>query len=192
MTYDEYQKEALKFLNPALTQKDIELDTVLGISGEFTETVQAILTNPIVPDNTAYRAACINELGDVLWYITVGLNEQGYSLSKAMNIARDTARAKREDSMLFWDVIFEFVQFYGYLADEVKKRWFQYHNIRSEYLIAAYSNILGVWLMLMNVCSPTITVQQVMETNIKKLGTRYPNGFTREASIARVDEAKGK
>lgn len=33
----------------------------------------------------------------------------------------------------------------------------------------------------------SISIEEVLETNIKKLNTRYPDGFSAEASIARVD-----
>ena len=73
----------------------------------------------------------------------------------------------------------------GEFADMMKKAIYHGHEITSRDLKNELGDLLfyvAGALRLMN-----ITFEEVMEYNILKLRTRYPDGFSSEASKARVD-----
>jgi len=72
-------------------------------------------------------------------------------------------------------------------ADVIKKHLFQGHPLDTEKLKKEMGDAL--WYMAY-VCRivEDLDLESVMKDNIAKLSARFPNGFTPEASMARVDE----
>ena len=68
MTINEYQKLAMKTLNPALTPRDVLMDSVLGLSGESGE-VADLLKKHLMQGHPFDREKFAKELGDVAWYL---------------------------------------------------------------------------------------------------------------------------
>ena len=68
MTINEYQKMAMKTLNPALTPQDVLMDSVLGLSGESGE-VADLLKKHLMQGHPFNREKIAKELGDVAWYL---------------------------------------------------------------------------------------------------------------------------
>lgn len=75
MEINEYQKKALKTLNPALDKKDVLINGVMGLCGESGEAID-IVKKHLHQGHELDSEKLINELGDIAWYLA----ETAYAL----------------------------------------------------------------------------------------------------------------
>ena len=75
MTINEYQKLAMKTLNPKLDKKDVLINGVMGLCGESGEVID-IVKKHLAQGHELDREKLIKELGDVAWYLA----ETAYAL----------------------------------------------------------------------------------------------------------------
>ena len=68
MTANEYQREAMRTLNPALDQQAVLLNGVMGLCGESGEAIN-IVKKHLAQGHPLDREALVRELGDVAWYL---------------------------------------------------------------------------------------------------------------------------
>lgn len=68
MTINEYQKLAMRTLNPALSQKDVLINSVMGLCGEAGEVIDHV-KKWLAQGHTLDRDQLAKELGDVAWYL---------------------------------------------------------------------------------------------------------------------------
>ena len=68
MTIDEYQRLAMVTLNPALSQKDVLINGVMGLCGESGEAID-IVKKHLAQGHPLDREKLIKELGDIAWYL---------------------------------------------------------------------------------------------------------------------------
>lgn len=68
MTANEYQREAMRTLNPELDRQDVLLNGVMGLCGEAGEAIN-IVKKYLAQGHPLDRNALIGELGDVAWYL---------------------------------------------------------------------------------------------------------------------------
>jgi NTP pyrophosphatase (non-canonical NTP hydrolase) len=73
----------------------------------------------------------------------------------------------------------------GEFIDLVKKKWYHQHPISNEDVKKELGDILHYWVGLCDMFG--FTAEEVATENLFKLGKRYPNGFSKEDSIRRVD-----
>lgn len=74
----------------------------------------------------------------------------------------------------------------GECVDLVKKHIFQGHSLDSEHLMKELGDV--AWYLTITADSIGYTLEEVLETNIKKLESRYPDGkFEAGKSIYRKD-----
>ncbi len=92
MTINEYQRLAMTTLNPALSEKDVLINGVMGLCGESGEAID-IVKKHLAQGHELDREALINELGDVAWYLA----ETAYALGVDLEtvLARNIAKLKR-------------------------------------------------------------------------------------------------
>lgn len=109
MTANEYQRQALRTLNPALDKRDVLINGVMGLCGEAGEAID-IVKKHLAQGHELDREGLIKELGDVAWYLA----ETAWALD--------------------------------------------------------------------------VPLEEVLQRNLDKLRTRYPDGFDSERSIGRVEE----
>lgn len=74
----------------------------------------------------------------------------------------------------------------GELADHIKKVVFHEHPLNREYLIKELGDVL--WYVAQGAHALGVPLSEVAEENIAKLKRRYPDGFSRAASLFREDE----
>ena len=79
MTVNEYQKLAMALLNPALTPKDILINSVMGLCGESGEVIDVVKKH-IFHGHPLNREKLIDELGDVSWYLAECATALGITL----------------------------------------------------------------------------------------------------------------
>lgn len=89
MTINEYQKMAMRTLNPALSEKDILINGVMGLCGESGEAIDLVKKH-LAQGHALDRERLAKELGDVAWYIAETATAIGFDLETIlqMNIAK--------------------------------------------------------------------------------------------------------
>ena len=76
MNVNDYQKEAMTLLNPALTEKDVLMNALMGLCGESGEAID-IVKKWMAHGHELDKAHLAKELGDIAWYLAeaaTGLN----------------------------------------------------------------------------------------------------------------------
>lgn len=68
MTVNEYQKLAMKTLNPELSQKDVLINGVMGLCGESGEAID-IVKKWLAQGHDLDQEKLAKELGDIAWYL---------------------------------------------------------------------------------------------------------------------------
>lgn len=68
MTINEYQKLAIRTINPRLSRVEILSNGVMGLCGESGEVIDVVKKH-LFQDHPLDRDKIIKELGDVAWYI---------------------------------------------------------------------------------------------------------------------------
>lgn len=68
MNVNEYQALAMTTLNPALSKKDILINSVMGLCGESGEAID-IVKKWMAQGHALDKAHLIKELGDIAWYL---------------------------------------------------------------------------------------------------------------------------
>lgn len=85
MTINEYQKLAMTTLNPALSEKDILINGVMGLCGESGEAID-IVKKHLAQGHELDRDALIKELGDIAWYLAETATVLGVSLEEVLTL----------------------------------------------------------------------------------------------------------
>ena len=68
LTADEYQKQAMRSLNPALGKRDVLINGVMGLCGESGECIDLVKKH-LHQGHELDREKLAKELGDVAWYL---------------------------------------------------------------------------------------------------------------------------
>lgn len=68
MNINDYQKEAMKTLNPELNKKDVLINSVMGLCGESGEAID-IVKKWLMQGHDLDKDHLIKELGDIAWYL---------------------------------------------------------------------------------------------------------------------------
>ena len=68
MNINDYQKEAMRTLNPELNKKDILINSVMGLCGESGEAID-IVKKCLMQGHDLDKNHLIKELGDIAWYL---------------------------------------------------------------------------------------------------------------------------
>lgn len=93
MNADAYQKEAMSLLNPALTEKDVLMNALMGLCGESGEAID-LMKKHLYQGHALDRDKLIKELGDVAWYLAEAATGLGVSLSEIMQGNLDKLHAR--------------------------------------------------------------------------------------------------
>ena len=80
MTLNEYQRLTMTTLNPALSQKDILINGVMGLCGEAGETIDLVKKH-LHQGHDLDREKLTKELGDIAWYLA----EAAYALDVSLD-----------------------------------------------------------------------------------------------------------
>ena len=68
MEINEYQRLAMKTLNPKLDKKDILINGVMGLCGESGEAIDLVKKH-LAQGHELHKEKLVEELGDVAWYL---------------------------------------------------------------------------------------------------------------------------
>lgn len=84
MTINEYQKLALRTINPELSPKEQLLNGLMGLCGESGEAID-IMKKHLAQKHDLDKEHLANELGDVAWYLAVASYFLGCDLETIMD-----------------------------------------------------------------------------------------------------------
>lgn len=93
MNADAYQQEAMSLLNPALTEKNVLMNALMGLCGESGEAID-LMKKHLYQGHELDRDKLIKELGDVAWYLAEAATGLGVSLSEIMQGNLDKLHAR--------------------------------------------------------------------------------------------------
>ena len=79
MTINEYQQCAMATLNPKLTERDVLINSVMGLCGESGEAID-IVKKWLAQGHPLDREHLAGELGDVAWYLAEAATALGMPL----------------------------------------------------------------------------------------------------------------
>lgn len=83
MNINEYQKLAMRTLNPELNKKDVLINGVMGLCGEAGEVID-IVKKHLAQGHELNREQLIKELGDVAWYLAETATALDVSLEEVL------------------------------------------------------------------------------------------------------------
>lgn len=93
MNVNEYQKEAMTLLNPAIPHKDVLLNALMGLCGESGEAID-LLKKHLFQGHELDREKMVKELGDVAWYLAEAATGLGMNLSEVLQRNLDKLHAR--------------------------------------------------------------------------------------------------
>ena len=84
MEINEYQKLAMRTLNPELSPKDVLINSVMGLCGESGEAID-IIKKWLMHGHELDREHLIKELGDIAWYLAEAATALDVSLDDVLS-----------------------------------------------------------------------------------------------------------
>lgn len=93
MTINEYQKEAVRTINPDLSDIQQLQNGLMGLNGEAGEALD-ILKKHLFQGHRLDEVHIIKELGDVAWYLAVSAYSLGVDLETILQMNLDKLRAR--------------------------------------------------------------------------------------------------
>ena len=93
MNINEYQKEAMSLLNPALTEKDVLMNALMGLCGESGEAID-LMKKHLYQGHDLDKDKLIKELGDVAWYLAEAATGLNIDLSEVLQRNLDKLHAR--------------------------------------------------------------------------------------------------
>ena len=88
MKANEYQKKALRTLNPELNKKDVLINGVMGLCGESGEAIDLVKKH-LAQGHELNREKLAKELGDIAWYLAETAYAIGYDLEDILQMNID-------------------------------------------------------------------------------------------------------
>ena len=88
MTINEYQQRAMATLNPNLKDRDVLINSVMGLCGESGEAID-IVKKWLAQGHLLDKAHLARELGDVAWYLAEAATALGLDLEDILQANLD-------------------------------------------------------------------------------------------------------
>lgn len=83
MNINDYQKEAMALLNPALEEKDVLMNALMGLCGESGEAID-LMKKHLYQGHELDQDKLIKELGDIAWYLAEAATGLNIDLSEVL------------------------------------------------------------------------------------------------------------
>ena len=96
MNGNEYQKLAMKTLNPSLNKKEILVNGVMGLNGESGEVID-IVKKHMFQGHELDKDKIKKELGDVMWYVAEVCEALNLNLDEVMEGNIEKLRKRFKD-----------------------------------------------------------------------------------------------
>lgn len=96
MTANEYQSRAMRTLNPALNERDVLINGVMGLCGEAGEAIDLVKKH-LAQGHPLEKERLAKELGDIAWYLAETATAIGYDLDTVLLMNLDKLQARYAD-----------------------------------------------------------------------------------------------
>ncbi len=96
MTINQYQKEAMKTLNPTLDRDSILINSVMGLCGESGEAID-IVKKWFAQGHVLDREHLKRELGDIAWYLAEAATALEMDLEEVLQANLDKLNSRYPD-----------------------------------------------------------------------------------------------
>ena len=96
MTANEYQEKAMATLNPALSRKDVLINSVMGLCGESGEAID-LVKKWLAQGHALDREHLAKELGDIAWYLAEAATALDLSLEEVFQANLDKLKKRYPD-----------------------------------------------------------------------------------------------
>lgn len=96
MNVNEYQKQAMATLNPALNRKDVLINSVMGLCGESGEAID-IVKKWLAQGHALDKNHLAKELGDIAWYLAEAATALDLSLEEILQANIDKLKERYPD-----------------------------------------------------------------------------------------------
>ena len=93
MEINEYQVLAMTTLNPALSNKDVLINSVMGLCGESGEAID-IVKKWLAQGHELDKAHLAKELGDIAWYLAEAATALDLSLEEILQANLDKLKKR--------------------------------------------------------------------------------------------------
>ncbi len=93
MNVNDYQKEAMTLLNPALTEKDVLMNALMGLCGESGEAID-LMKKHLYQGHDMDKEKLVKELGDIAWYLAEAATGLNIDLSEVLQRNLDKLHAR--------------------------------------------------------------------------------------------------
>ena len=93
MNVNDYQKEAMTLLNPALTEKDVLMNALMGLCGESGEAID-VMKKHLYQGHDLDKEKLVKELGDIAWYLAEAATGLNIDLSEVLQRNLDKLHAR--------------------------------------------------------------------------------------------------
>lgn len=158
----------------------------MGLAGEAGEAIDLLKKAIHHRAKPLDRDKYMKELGDVLWYVALGLRLGGWSFADAAGsslYARDTR--EMDTSRL----AFQLARGVGKVVEIIDEHIYEDRPLFSV-LERHFMGIVEV--VRVSAERQGFTLEDVMQANVEKLRARHPNGWSPESQAAKADEAAGE
>ena len=85
MNANEYQKLAMRTLNPDLSEQDVLVNSVMGLCGESGEAVDLVKKH-LFQGHALDKEKFVKELGDIAWYLAEAATAVGVPLGEILEM----------------------------------------------------------------------------------------------------------
>ena len=93
MNVNDYQKEAMTLLNPALTEKEVLMNALMGLCGESGEAID-LMKKHLYQGHDLDKEKLVKELGDIAWYLAEAATGLNIDLSEVLQRNLDKLHAR--------------------------------------------------------------------------------------------------
>ena len=93
MQVNDYQKQAMTTLNPALSPKDVMINSVMGLCGESGEAID-IVKKWLAQGHELDKTRLAKELGDIAWYLAEAATALELSLEEILQANLDKLKLR--------------------------------------------------------------------------------------------------
>jgi NTP pyrophosphatase (non-canonical NTP hydrolase) len=187
-TYKNYENEVIRLLG---AHKKCREAYILGLAGESGEVLD-LLKKTWAHGHPLDRQKLMLELGDTAWYVVALALQFGLTIDDVIEMPRLRPRAKVSGPQtaavqLSRDVGRAASHVAGYWESPDAAAWKPDSAMKARLA----RDLRSVWSNVETLARlHQMPLVDVLQANVDKLRTRYPNGFSTEASVARVDVTK--
>ena len=96
MTVNDYQAQAMTTLNPALSRKDVLINSVMGLCGESGEAID-IVKKWLAQGHPLDKTHLAKELGDIAWYLAEAATALDIPLEEVFQANLDKLKKRYPD-----------------------------------------------------------------------------------------------